>query len=345
MSQTPQNKQNFWLIILGVLVLALIALGVANSQKGDKAAPAATDAAVTDTAATETEEAATEEEAPATAEETAAADAAAPAATEEGAEPAGPLVAVVNGEEIHRSDLDAFMQMLPPQMQGAPLKEVYPAVQKQLVTNEIIQQKADADSSVDSAEVEKRVADARQQIIRGLYVENKVNAEVTPAAVDKAYEDFKSKQEMPEEVHARHILVKNDQIAKEIIAKLEAGEDFAALAKQYSEDPGTKETGDLGYFTEDMMVPEFAKAAFGMQKGETSKEPVQTQFGWHVIRVEDRRQRPVPTLEEVRPMLEAELRRTAFTNLMNELERSAKVEYYDMDGKPGAEPAIPGAPQ
>lgn len=329
----PNNKQGFWIVLVGVLVLALLAIGLANKE--DKV----TDPAPTETAAvtTTTETATTDEngETATTTTTTTEEPAAADEATAPSAAGASQLVAKVDGVDITKADVDKFLDTLPPQMKSAPMDQIYPMVQEQLVTNAIIQRKADAAIKEDDPVVQERLADVKEQIIRGTYLEREIDGQITPERLQQAYDEFKAKQQTPEEVHARHILVKTDALAKEIIGKLEAGEDFAKLAGEYTEDAGTKASGgDLGYFTKDMMVPEFADAAFGMNKGEVSKLPVQSQFGWHIIKVEDKRTRPQPSLDEVKPTIEAELRRELFTKTMDEWRKGAKIELYDVNGQP-----------
>src|SRR2546422_929296 len=131
-----------------------------------------------------------------------------------------------------------------------------------------------------------------------------------------------------EEVRARHILVEGEDEAKAIIEQLKGGADFATLAKEKSKDPGAAEGGDLGYFTKDQMVPEFADVAFKMYPGQLSN-PVKTQFGWHVIKVEDKRTRQPPEFEKVKDQIEAYLARKVQSDFIAKLRQSAKVERLD----------------
>src|SRR5947208_11692746 len=131
-----------------------------------------------------------------------------------------------------------------------------------------------------------------------------------------------------EGVLARHILVADENEAKSLLEQLKSGADFAALAKEKSKDPGAAEGGDLGYFTKDQMVPEFADVAFKMYPGQLSN-PVKTQFGWHVIKVEDRRTKQPPEFDKVKDQIEAYLARKAQTDFITKLRQSAKVERLD----------------
>src|SRR4029077_20899689 len=131
-----------------------------------------------------------------------------------------------------------------------------------------------------------------------------------------------------EEVHARHILVPTEDEAKAILAQLKGGTDFATLAKEKSKDPGSAEGGDLGYFGKEQMVPEFAEVAFKLEKGQVS-DPVKTQFGWHIIKVEDKRTKPVPEFDKVKEQVETYVVRKAQADYIHKLQESAKIERLD----------------
>jgi len=135
-----------------------------------------------------------------------------------------------------------------------------------------------------------------------------------------------------EEVHARHILVANEDAAKKIIADLKKGGDFAALAKQHSTDPGAQNGGDLGFFKKDDMVPAFAEAAFALKPGEISATPVKTQFGYHVIKVEERRAAPPPSFEEAKEELRQRVIQEAVSKVSDAALAGAKVERMNLDG-------------
>jgi peptidyl-prolyl cis-trans isomerase C len=162
----------------------------------------------------------------------------------------------------------------------------------------------------------------------------------TEAAMRKVYDDATKQMKPEEEVHARHILVETEDEAKAVREELDKGGDFAELAKSKSKDPGAAaEGGDLGFFTKDQMVPEFADAAFNLDKGKLS-EPVKSPFGWHIIRVEEKRTRPVPDFEQVKPQLESFVVRKAQSEYLAKLREDAKIERLD---KPADAPAAPAA--
>jgi peptidyl-prolyl cis-trans isomerase C len=147
-----------------------------------------------------------------------------------------------------------------------------------------------------------------------------------------------------EEVHARHILVPTEDEAKAIEAELKKGADFATLAKEKSKDPGAADGGDLGYFTKDQMVAEFSDVAFKLDKGQVS-DPVKTQFGWHIIKVEDKRTKPTPTFDEVKSQISTYVAHRAQAELVDKLRKTATIERLDQPPAP-ADPSTlnPAAP-
>ena len=153
-------------------------------------------------------------------------------------------------------------------------------------------------------------------------------------ALKKYYDEQIGQVKPVEEVRARHILVEGEEDAKKIATRLKGGEDFAKIAKEVSKDPGSgAEGGDLGFFTKDRMVPEFAEAAFAMKPGEVS-QPVKSQFGWHVIKLEERRQKPLPTFDQVKDRIAQALAAKAQTDYLQGLRASAKIEKTEEPKKP-----------
>ena len=158
-------------------------------------------------------------------------------------------------------------------------------------------------------------------------MEKKVKAKVDDAAVKKLYEDYKNTFKGEKEVKAKHILVKNEATAKEVIAKYQKEGGFDKLAKEYSKEPA-----DLGYFTKEMMVPEFANAAFSLKKGQYTKTPVKTQFGYHVILVEDIRDAKPQPLDKIENQLKAMLAQKTMGDIIKDLQKNASVVKYDAEG-------------
>ncbi len=258
-----------------------------------------------------------------------------------------PVVARVNGSEIHRSDVLAARQMLPAQVQQIPFEQVYPQLLDTLVSNMLAAQAGRKQKLADDPEVKKRLQWAQDQIIEEVYLRRYIAAAITEDKIKARYDQFVKEQKPQDQVNAKHILVKTEDEAKAVIEELKKGGDFAAIAKEKSNDPGTKATGgDLGWFTKDEMVPEFADAAFKLQKGQYTETPVKTQFGSHVILLVDRRTAPPPTMEEARPQVVGLLQRELLDQKVKELRTGAKIETFNLDGsKPTAAPAAPAAPK
>lgn len=249
-------------------------------------------------------------------------------------EPGNPVVAKVDGKDITRVDVYNFIKAMPQNMQQLPAQMVYPLALEQTINTRIVQNKANEANLLEDPEVIKQVEMAKQQIARNVFLQRQVQGEITEAKVKKAYDDFIKKQPAVEERQASHILVATEDEAKAAIKRLEDGADFAELAKELSTGPTGPKGGDLGYFGKDDMVAEFADVAFSLKKGTYTKEPVQTQFGYHVIKVMDTRTKPNPTLEEMAPSIEAELRRGALEEMVSDWREKVEIEQFDINGKP-----------
>ena len=280
----------------------------------------------------------------------ACAQTAAPAATD-------PLIAKVNGVEIHQSDLvlaeEDIGQNMPPNNEDG--KRDY--LVSYLTDMILLSKAAEAKKIPDNADFKRRLNFARNKVLMETLLIGEGKSAVTTEAMQKVYQEAVKQMGDEQEVHARHILFRvanaNDPKASEeaenkvkaTIARLNKGEDFATLAKELTEDPaGKQDGGDLGYFTKDQMVPEFAEVAFKLDKGAIS-DPVKTQFGWHVLKVEDKRKKEAPTFDKVKDQLETYVVRKAQVDLVTKLRADAKIERLDKpqasDAKPDSTPAEP----
>ena len=192
----------------------------------------------------------------------------------------------------------------------------------------------------DNPDVQRRLSFDRNRVLMEALLQQAGKAAITDAAMHQVYDDAVKQMPAEEEVHARHILVPT----KAIEVELKKGADFATLAKEKSKDPGAADGGDLGYFTKDQMVPEFAEAAFKLDKGQIS-DPIHTQFGWHIIKVEDKRTKPTPTFDQVKVQLENYVAHRAQAELVDSLRKSAQIERLDKPA-PAPDPSAlnPAAP-
>ncbi len=198
----------------------------------------------------------------------------------------------------------------------------------------MVTQAAEKKKLGDNPEFKRRLAFLRNKLLMGFELQEETKAAITDDALRQTYNDALKSAGGQEEVHARHILVESGDEAKTILGELKAGADFAALAKEKSKDPGASAGGDLGYFTKDQMVPEFAEVAFKMYPGQLSN-PVKTQFGWHIIKLEDKRAKQPPEFDQVKDQIEAFLARKAQSEFIGQLRQTAKIERLD---KPAAQP-------
>lgn len=320
--------------IIGVALAVVLAVAAVFGYNLSQKAPGHSPAAVAQSDVAQTEPSAGEEKSPEKVEKKdEPAVAVQPAAPAPAAD--DPVVAKIEGTDLHRSEVSAFIQNLPPQMRQLPPETIFPMALDQVVNTKIVDLKASASNVASMPAYAARLEDAKKQIARAVYVEGEIEKALSEAEVKKAYDKLVEEQGKIEEVKARHILVEKEEEAKDIIKKIAGGAKFEDLAKEFSKDSSNKASGgDLGYFTKDSMVKEFAEAAFKLGKGETSKEPVKTQFGYHVIQVEDKRNRPAPKFEDVKPQLEAQVRRDLLNKLVQDWRKVAKVETFDFNGKP-----------
>lgn len=253
-----------------------------------------------------------------------------------------PVVARVNGTEIRQSDLAVAEEDV-----GNQVAQMDPAAKRDYLISLLsdmilVGQAAEAKKIHDSAEFKRRLALTRTKLLMEQYLQAEAKNAVTDAALRKVYDEAIGQMKKEPEVRARHILVETEDEAKAIVADLKKGADFAELAKSKSKDPGAADGGDLGYFTKDQMVPEFSEVAFKLDKGALS-DPVKSQFGWHVIKVEDKRERQPPEFDKVKDQLESFVVRRAQVELITKLRTDAKIE--NLTPPAAAAPAAPPAEQ
>ena len=239
-----------------------------------------------------------------------------------------PVIARVNGVDIKQSDLALAEEEVGADMQAASPEAKREHLISYLADIIMVTQAADKKNIADNPDFKRRLAFLRSKLLMGYELQQEAKTALTDEALKQTYDEAVKSMSGQEEVRARHILVEGEDEAKAILEQLKGGADFAKLAKEKSKDPGAAEGGDLGYFTKDQMVPEFADVAFKMYPGQLSN-PVKTQFGWHVIKVEDKRMKQPPEFEKVKDQIEAYLARKAQSDFIAKLRQSAKVERFD----------------
>jgi peptidyl-prolyl cis-trans isomerase C len=245
-----------------------------------------------------------------------------------------PVVARVDGTELRLSDVKAAQQSLPAQAQKLPFEQIYPMLLDRLVDATLLIEAGHKEHLEQDAEFQSRLKQYEDRLIQETYINQAIKPAETEDKLRARYQTFLKEKPAKEEVHASHILLATEAEAKSVIAELDKGADFAALAKKYSTDPGAGSGGDLGYFGHDDMVKEFADAAFALSPGQYTKTPVKTEFGWHVIKVEDRRAGKPPSFEEAREQLSRDVAREIIDAKLKDLRAAAKIEEFGLDGKP-----------
>jgi peptidyl-prolyl cis-trans isomerase C len=306
---------------------ALLAGAIAAVSTAGFALTAGAQDATTNTTNTETTTPAPAPDANAPAEAPAAGT---PAPTANGAPaPADPaeVVAKVDGKPITRQDVLDSASDLPPQYL-AQIDKLFPQLLNRLIGIQLVQAKGREQGLADDPEVKKFVQQAEAEAISRAYIQKVIDQKVNDEAIQKVYDEDLKEHPPQIEIRASHILVKTEDEAKDIIKQLEGGADFAALAKEKSIDKGSGQNGgDLNWFTKDTMVKEFSDAAFAMQRGDVSKVPVKSQFGWHIIKITDSRmQAPVP-LDQRKEDIRKALSQEAVHQEVQGLIGGAKVEY------------------
>ena len=246
------------------------------------------------------------------------------------------ILAKVDGVPITADDVaDALIDIGPslPQKLEGPAREKY--LVDYLIDLRLAAKKAETDKLDTGADFARRLAYYRDKLAMETLLTNVGKAAVTEEAERKAYDEAAQANPPVEEIHARHILLPSEDEAKAALARIKNGEDFAKVANELSKDPAG-DGGDLGWFNKDRMVPEFAEAAFKLQPGEVS-DPVKTQFGWHIIKVEERRMRTFPPFEQLKDQAARYVAQKAQSELIASLRAAAKIERMDEEEKPPAD--------
>ena len=251
------------------------------------------------------------------------------------AEPNTP-VAKVNGQDITQGELKFAEAEIGSELAGVPTESRRRVLVEYLIEAHLMAQLAEKAQLAATPDFETRLKYYRMRALRDEFFENKVRDSVGEAAAKQLYDDRVKSIPAQQEVRARHILVKTKDEAEKIAKEVTGGADFAEAAKKYSQDSGGESGGDLGYFTKGQMVKPFEEAAFSMEKGKVSA-PVQSEFGWHIIKVEDKRDRQPPTFEEVKDQITASLIQAKLQSTVQEMREQAKIEIVDPDVKKAIE--------
>jgi peptidyl-prolyl cis-trans isomerase C len=239
------------------------------------------------------------------------------------------VVAKVGDVEIHQSDLDLAVANLDPQLAQLPDDQKKIAALSAAIDVKLLALDATAEKLDQNAEFKKRMQYLADRELHNAYFKKHVVDTVTDADDKARYDKEVAALPKQEEVHARHILVKTEDEAKDVIKQLDAGKSFADLAKEKSTDPNKADGGDLGYFTKGRMVKEFEDAAFALDKGAYTKTPVKTDFGYHVILVEDKRDAAPPAYDQVKDQVRQLVMRDKYLALLASAKEKSKIDITD----------------
>ena len=256
-----------------------------------------------------------------------------------------PVIATLDGVEITKTDLDLAEGNIDPQLSQLPPEQKKLAALTAVIDSKLIAAKAKSEKLEETTEFKDRMEFISDRELHNAYFKKHVVDVVTDAEIKARYDKEVADMPKQQEVHARHILVKTEDEAKAVIKALGEGKDFAELAKEKSTDPNKSDGGDLGFFRKGQMVPEFEAAAFAMNKGDVSKTPIKTQFGFHVIKVEDKRDTPPPEFDKVKDQVRQIIMRDKYLELLKASKSEAKIEIVDPALKKGYDEANKAAAQ
>jgi len=241
-----------------------------------------------------------------------------------------PVIAVVNGKKILRSDIVSAHETLPPEYKAVPLEQIYPMLLTSLIDSKLVTADAQARKLDEEEGFKESLAQVRTQLLERYAVRKEIEAAVTDEKLRAMYDA--TVESGAKEVHARHILLKTADEAIAVIKTLDGGADFAEVAKEKSTGPSGPRGGDLGFFGKGQMVPEFETAAFALDAGSYTREPVKTQFGFHVIKVEEIRAAAPPSFEDSVDEMRANAAQAAGAAYVERLRKDAKIERFALDG-------------
>ncbi|MBN2752510.1 MAG: peptidylprolyl isomerase [Rhodospirillaceae bacterium] len=242
-----------------------------------------------------------------------------------------PVVATVNGEDIHRSALEQIRAAIP-YLKDVPLEHVYDALLDNVIDLSLVAEEARKSGMEKDPVVQRNIKAAERQILRTVYLTRAIDDKISDTRLQADYATWLKDNPPQKETHARHILLETEKDARSVIEALNAGKDFATLAKEKSTGPSASNGGDLGYFKQADMVKPFADAAFSLKVGSYSTEPVKTQFGWHVIKIEDRRTAKAPSFEDMKPQLHDKAAGEIAMDIVKGLRKNANIKRFALDG-------------
>ncbi|MGY6708194.1 MAG: peptidylprolyl isomerase [Rhizobiaceae bacterium] len=239
------------------------------------------------------------------------------------------VIATLDGQSITEADLAMAEAELDQQFAQLPEEQRRAAALTAIVEIRLMSQRAEAEGLAETEEFQMRMELLRQRALHAAYIETNIAAQVTDESLRARYDQEIGALELSEEVRARHIIVETEEEAAALIAELDEGGDFEELAREHSQDGAAQRGGDLGFFSRGQMVPEFEEVVFDMEVDAYTSEPVQTQFGWHVIQLVDRREQEPPAYEAVEEQLRSLVLREIYFQTVQDLREAADIEFED----------------
>jgi peptidyl-prolyl cis-trans isomerase C len=235
------------------------------------------------------------------------------------------VLAIVDGEEITRADVMVARNRLPAQIRELPEEQILPILINVVIDSRLIANQAREEGIADEPEIKAQVELVQEMVLEQTLLTRHLQDRITEEALRERYAEAMENEEAREQVRARHILVAERSEAEEAIRRLDEGDDFETVAEELSADPSAQAGGDLGYFSRGDMIPAFAEVAFALEPGTYTQTPVQTEFGWHVIKVEDRRIVDPPPFEQVREQLQQQMAMELRNEYVQQLREQAEI--------------------
>jgi peptidyl-prolyl cis-trans isomerase C len=246
--------------------------------------------------------------------------------------PADPVVAIVEGHPISLSQLSRAAQALPENLRSLPFETLYPVLLDRIIDHEALVMMARRNGLEGRAEVQQDIQIATDRILEGAWLSQDASSKVTEEAIRARYNRQFANHPPTEEVRARHILVTTEAEAHKVLDELHRGADFATVARTLSKDPDGSRGGDLGFFRREQVWPGFADVAFSLQPGQIGPAPVKNEFGWHVIKVEEKRLVAPPGYAEVHGQLRQELLAVAVQQSIEQARAQLRIRRFNLDG-------------
>ncbi|MGE0226461.1 MAG: peptidylprolyl isomerase [Acetobacteraceae bacterium] len=245
---------------------------------------------------------------------------------------ANPVIGSVDGHLIYLDELGRAAQTLPENLRGLPFDVLYPVLLDRLIDHQALVIMAKRSGLEDKPEIRKEIEAATERILEGAWLAQEARPKITEAAVQARYNKLFANRPATEEVRARHILVGSEAEAMKVIQELRDGADFATVARVVSKDPDREKGGDLGFFRREQVWPAFADLAFSLQPGQIGATPVRNEFGWHVVKVEEKRLVAPPSFSDIQATLRQELLAQGVQHAVERARSQVIIRRFNLDG-------------